>query len=84
MAKPPVVRVTWRDSAGYEAWVNPEKEPLRVSVIESVGFLIEEKDDYIALALNHATSPDDVPWSSVTVIPIEAIVKKTVLRGARG
>lgn len=81
---PSIVRVTWRDSTGYEHWINPEKEPLQVEVIESVGFLIEEKDGYIALALNRALNKDVVPYSGVTVIPVEAIVKKTVLRGKHG
>ena len=78
---PKVVRIRWRDSVSSHQWTDPSKDALAVDVIESVGFLIEETDDHIAIGMNHDAVKDSLPWSNVTVIPIQAVVEKKVLHG---
>jgi hypothetical protein len=74
-----VVHVTWRDSAAYQGWVNYDNNS-GPHEVESIGFLVAESDDHLAIATSHDSKPDSVPWSQMTIIPSEAIVSKRVVR----
>ena len=78
MAKPKVVRVTWRDSAAYQGWENYDGGGPHT--VESIGFLVAETDDHLAIATSYDSKPNSVPWCQITVIPNEAIVAKQVIR----
>ncbi len=81
MTKPKVVRVTWRDSTALHGWTDYDKER-RAAVLESVGFLVAENDDHVAIASSHDDGLTNEPWCQITIIPAEAIVKKRVVRDA--
>ena len=72
MSYPKIIRVTWRDSANYTGWTD-YGEDKTAQVIESVGFLIANTKDHIAIAGGY-DGDSDAPWSQMTIIPKECIV----------
>lgn len=70
------VFVIWQDAVSIDEWTEPERigsEPC--PYVHSLGFLIEEHEDRIVLALNHDTASGNL--SCLIVIPrgmIRAVV----------
>ncbi|KKN39236.1 hypothetical protein LCGC14_0745190 [marine sediment metagenome] len=81
MPKLKVVHVTWRDSVALHGWDRYDAER-GAALIESIGFLVAENDDHLAIATSHDVGPANEPWCQLTIIPAEAIVKKRVVRDA--
>ncbi len=78
MAKLKIVHVTWRDSTGVDGWANWDETQF-VHIIESVGLLVHENKDHLAIALSHNGNPDATRWNQLLIIPAEVIVKKRVV-----
>lgn len=49
----PLVKVTWIDACSSEAWVDPTETDFECPTISTVGFLIEESEQHIVLAMNY-------------------------------
>lgn len=70
-------KIRWRDSRMYIAQVG-NQEPFDVTVIESVGFVLEDTPDHVTLAGDMV----DTEFRRVIVIPRENIIgshEKTTL-----
>ena len=78
MDKSPVL-VTWNDITSCDAaWMSLEEAvEYAPSPIKTVGWIVEDNDDYIVLGGSYSTSEDDRVCGSVCAIPrsvIESIV----------
>lgn len=74
-----VVSVAWVDSASHPFW-NDKDTDYDVLHCHSVGFLIQETDDMIAIAQSAALDDGAKPWADVIVIPTVAITNIIVLK----
>lgn len=73
--KYPKVYVTWKDACSHDQWTDVEDVDDTVPVIESVGWLLDQSDKRIVMALNYDEHNQQV--SCVMVIPkvfVERIV----------
>jgi hypothetical protein len=82
MKEPRMLRVWWRDSAGYSGWRLPDEctgnKPM---LCQSAGFFVEETKSALTLALNHSSDPATArPFDDLIIIPRAAIVKRRALR----
>lgn len=75
---PKIVSVTWRDSAGCGHWIELE-EPHQTCVLlcHTVGFLIAETEDYLAISHTVAGETDrsGVQVCGDMTIPRESVVE---------
>ena len=72
MAERKIAIVHWKDSATYREWYNYEdieSEILDDKNIKSIGYVIENNDDWIVLAQN----VDDTSCSGITKIPKDSV-----------
>lgn len=51
--QPPVVHVIWYDSYALEETWHPVGSPIERRLIRSIGFQVEENDEYLVLATNY-------------------------------
>ncbi len=54
LAKGDIVEITWKDSHAIYGW--HELEDLTPSVIDSVGYVLKEEDDYVVLVSSNSDS----------------------------
>lgn len=81
MKKPPAIYIIdWVDSCGSQGWLQIGECKARVSECQTVGFLVDETKDAIALALNRVTIEGHAPFGEMITIPKFAITKKRVLK----
>lgn len=73
-----ILHVKWRDSCfQFQQQTMEDAKDFTVSIMESVGFLVHEDSDRIALAGDFVDGSD---VRQVTSIPQENVIKRTVLR----
>lgn len=77
---PTIVYVLWADSSGYEGWQSVEDVRLEEVLCESVGFLVGETNEVLALALSHCKGHDHRELGSAIVIPKRAVLQRKELR----
>lgn len=75
-----IVRVDWLDAVTLtEPW-NRAEDTMKPTSVTSVGILVEETPDYVALSLSLANLPDDhCKWGPILIIPRGMILKTTCL-----
>lgn len=56
----PFVFIEWWDSREAHGWIEPEEADLSPAVCRSVGWIVKETDEYIALAGTWSPSIDEV------------------------
>lgn len=71
-----VVYLEWIDSATQHGWLSREGFDLSPGRCKTVGFLVDENDEVIALALNGATDENTLPFGEIIVIPKVCITKR--------
>lgn len=75
-----ILMITWIDSCSSNGWQQPAEAKARISECQSVGFLVEETKDAIALALSRTTQEGFAPYADIVSIPKVAIKRKRVIR----
>ena len=63
-----VVSVSWVDSASHPYWQDRETD-YDVLKCHSVGFLIDDNEEFIAIAQSAGLDSGAKPWADVIVIP---------------
>ncbi len=77
MAKPKAVYVRWRDSCSHTKWQS--YDGLKVMVIESTGWLVEDTKDSLVIAQSYDDQKER-QWADIMVIPRECVVSKKVVK----
>jgi len=72
-----IIKVNWHDSVCYRGWQQSEHETYKPSECSTVGFLVEETKEHIALALSMGEATYNV--GDVMVIPKHSVTKTKVL-----
>ena len=77
-----LIKVKWIDSACSNSWWTmaddaEEKDKISPIVINSVGYIIKENDDYVCLAQNYGVEPEQ--FCNVITIPKGCIKEINVL-----
>lgn len=89
MSEKPLVKVIWRDICGItsddnsNAWMNEKQiaesaENLFKHEYVTVGFIVAETDDWIAIAATH-DSGKEMLWSDASMIMKAVIIDRKVL-----
>lgn len=73
--------VQWVDSVAISGWKFPVEldETLEVEIIQSIGWIYKDTDEYLALYGHTAVDPKNEQYSQVMVIPKIAIIKRVPL-----
>jgi hypothetical protein len=74
--QPDIYLVDWVDSCGRDGWLHEDECKAEVSRCQTVGFLVEETKEAIALALNRTATEGHRPFGEIITIPKCAILKK--------
>ena len=69
--------ITWKDAVSEDPWCHRSEITPHFHTIESVGFLVDESDDVVTLALNHDQDGDNL--SCVMHIPKVMIIHRVAL-----
>ena len=73
--------VDWIDTCSSHSWqTHEEAMSRRVTVVESVGFLVVEEKDSITIAESQTRDPDSSPWGCTTTIPKTAIIRRKKIK----
>jgi hypothetical protein len=75
-----IVVVTWVDSATKSGWQPTFECAPWLLCCQTVGFLVEENDQGISVALNRALDPLAMPYGDIVTIPTCAIKHKQVIK----
>ena len=80
-----LVRVTWLDSASQSGWHSLRRATaMRPAVIESVGYLIKDTEDYLILASTiDIKGKAHTPYNDISIIPKKSFVKNEILKTAK-
>ena len=74
-----IVLVDWLDSCGDPGWKFSEEISVHLMVCQTVGFLVSETKEAIAVALNRTTTLGYKPFGDIISIPRVAIRKIKIL-----
>ena len=70
----PAIFVRWHDCAGGDEWADYEgTQPAEVTVIESLGWLIDETDDHLVFSANHCRDTSAKEWGHIWTVPWGAV-----------
>ena len=75
LKKDDLILVDWVDSSGQPGWLSKQDCHIDISQCQSEGFLIEYTKEGICLAESRCTTIDHRPYSGLTSIPKQAIIK---------
>ncbi len=79
--KQKVFLVDWIDSCGQEGWISKDNLQVHATMCQTIGFLVGETDEAIALALNRSTMGEGYrPYGEIICIPKVAIKKMRQLK----
>jgi hypothetical protein len=71
-----MILIDWIDSAGSAGWKLPEECCGELSKCQSVGFLVEETDEFYCVALNRSFNCNtENPFGDLMTIPKVAVTK---------
>ncbi len=73
MTEQKFVEVTWIDSTGFAGW-QEKQTPRTATTCRTVGFLVNENDDYITIAATYDSFTD--AYHSPLTIPKVAIIER--------
>ena len=74
------IAVEWNDITEQSGWHSQdEHKDMRPLYCFSVGFLVDETDDYIVMSDTYGIGQDENRWGTVTIIPKGCIRIKTWL-----
>lgn len=77
---PDLVEITWRDAAGDAGWKESDDLDLGDEIVVTVGFLVAENPNYIAIV--HSRCPDSKEVTGFFQIPKCCIVEqRTIEKG---
>ena len=68
------ILVEWLDSASNPGWLSKDECKVEVSKCQTLGFLVDETDDGICLALNRTVTAGYKPYGELVSIPKVAIL----------
>ena len=71
--------VDWVDSAGSTGWRQTDELQPEIGECQSVGFLVSETKEALALALNRSRLPNFRPFGEIVSIPKRCIIRSRVL-----
>lgn len=74
----PIVLVLWNDAESIDAWTHSSEVDCGTTTVESVGFLINEDEKALTLALNYDSGNDC--YSCIIKVPTGMISKKIKLK----
>lgn len=74
-----ILLIEWVDSAGDPGWQHTEDIKAHLAHCQTVGFLVTETKEAIALALSRTTSNGFKPFGDIISIPKISITSKRVL-----
>lgn len=66
--------ILWEDAASKDAWVEADDFETSCPLIESMGFLVEENENAVSLALNN--DQENKSFSCIIVIPKGTIISR--------
>lgn len=75
-----IVIVDWHDSMMSGGWRNDKDCKIDIVICQSVGFLVDETEDGICIALNRCTNDDCTPFGHLVSIPKVAIIRRSVIQ----
>lgn len=79
-----LVEVRWADSCNSDfGWIHLEDLDTKVYEIVSVGFLVDETDDTLALS-SHYSLDDPHKVNTILMIPKSCVIELKELSGLRG
>ena len=78
--KYPIIEVTWRDSAVYDAEFEAEW-PFEICVLNTVGYLVKETEKEILVVREYRIrNGDEVRFRGSVLIPKENIVSRRLIK----
>ena len=79
--KPPIIMlIDWVDSCSDPGWQNSADCKAHLLTCQSVGFVVEETEDIICIALNRSTKKGYTPFGELMSIPKVAITRRKKIK----
>jgi uncharacterized membrane protein YcgQ (UPF0703/DUF1980 family) len=75
------VQIVWLDSASTDKWTRSDVEDLSPVTITSIGYIVKETDDY--LAITHSIDTHEgrlIQFAGFITIPKAAIIKRKPIK----
>jgi hypothetical protein len=74
--KPKILVIDWIDSVSDNGWKSSDDCKARAIICQSVGFLVDENDHSVCLALSRTTQQGYMPFADLISIPKVSIKHK--------
>jgi len=73
---PVVLWIRWVDSSSHSGWKETSELEAHLMICESIGFLVSENKDAIAIALNRSCKAGFLPFGDIISIPKVAVLSR--------